>query len=152
MGHGADVAWDATGGKVVQAIATHTFGPCLNGSVGLGYYGEASGCLLLSGGKPGASVTITGGGGSPNASVGVGLQVSNARSLNGVRGPFVAAGGSAGVGVAGGVQGPIGTGPCNSTIVQGEGSLGLGIPFAPTPIPIPAEFHAGVSYTWAWGL
>ena len=139
------------GGKVVHAVATHTIGLCLNGSVGFGYYGEASGCLLLSGGKPGVSFTLTGGGGSPNASVGVGLQVSNASSLNGVRGPFATAGGSAGSGVVGGVQGSIGTGPCNSTIVQGEGSVGIGFPVLPTPIPIPAEGHAGVSYTWAWG-
>lgn len=44
----ATTAWNDTGGKVVHAAATGTFGVCISGSIGWGLGGTASGCVVES--------------------------------------------------------------------------------------------------------
>ena len=152
---GATTVWNATGGKVVHAVATGTYGVCLSGSIGWGPGGTAEGCVVEShffqhGGVTG---TLGGGGQSPTAGIGIGFLSSNASSPNQLSGPFGYANGSVtlgpDIGPTVGGSAFIGNGSCNSTIVGSESSAGVG---AKLPIPVGVG-GGGVSYTWvrqAW--
>jgi hypothetical protein len=129
---------------VADATGHHAVGLCLNLGFAGGLGGFASGCVGVAGnGRPMASFTAGAGGGSPSASVGLSVQVSNAKTPEDLRGPFAYAGGSGDEAITGGGGGFVGTGSNNQTIVGGEGGLNIG-----ANIPIPFETHAGSSYTW----
>jgi hypothetical protein len=154
VANGAATAWNATGGKVVHAAATGTYGVCISGAIGWGPGGTAEGCVVEShffqhGGVTG---TLGGGGQSPTAGIGVGFLSSNASSPGQLSGPFGYANGSVtlgpDIGPTVGGSAFIGNDSCNSTIVGSESSVGVA-----AKLPIPFGVGGGVSYTWvgqAW--
>lgn len=154
VANGAATAWNATGGKVVHAAATGTYGVCISGAIGWGPGGTADGCFVEShffqhGGFTG---TLGGGGQSPTAGIGIGFLSSNASSPGQLSGPFGYANGNVvvgpDVGLYAGGEGFIGKDSCNSTIVGSVSGVGLG-----ADLPLPFGFGGGASYTWvgqAW--
>jgi RHS repeat-associated protein len=153
VANGAARTWNATGGQVVHAAATGTYGVCISGAIGWGPGGTADGCFVEShffqhGGFTG---TLGGGGQSPTAGIGIGFLSSNASSPGQLSGPFGYANGSVvvgpDVGLYAGGEGFIGKDSCNSTIVGSVSGVGLG-----ADLPLPFGFGGGASYTWVGQL
>jgi hypothetical protein len=123
-------------GLSLTAIAG--FGVGGMGSISAGVAGD---------GVPFVSATIGGGGGSPVASVGVGVFISNAQRPEDLRGAFAYEGGSVDLGPGVGAGSEQGTGSSNQSIVTGSGSVNIGAADL-FPFPVPFEFHGGISNTW----
>jgi hypothetical protein len=129
---------------VADVTGHHEAALCVSASGAWGVGGFVSGCIGVSGkGKPFASFTAGGGGGSPSGGISAGIQVSNAKAPEDLRGPFAYAGGSAGEGPAVSAGGFIGSGRNNGTTVGGD--LGLSLM---GNLPLPFEVHGGSSYSW----
>lgn len=118
-----------------------TVGVCLSGSAAFGIGASGSACIGLTGnGKSFGSLTGGVGGGSPNASLGLGLMASNAQTSSQLGRDFSYAGASVGEGLTIGGEGAVGKAKNQKTIVVGSGSLNIG-GF------LPLQFQAGESWT-----
>ena len=137
------VASDLQSGDLAGAAKTlhKTLGVCVNGSAGFGIAGSGSACIGATGnGKVFTSLTGGGGGGSPNASAGIGFLISNAKTAQQLGRNFSYGSGSVGEGLSVGGEGAIGTSSNNKTIVVGTFSLNIGG-------PLPLQFQGGESWT-----
>jgi RHS repeat-associated protein len=147
IGNGLSSGYNAASSVTKNFIDNHTIGYCVNGSAGLGSWATASACVDLVGGHLKTTESAGGGGTTITASITGGPVISNANTLNQLKGKFATAGGSAGeVGVIGNdYSWGLTDDACGNRIWEDEPNAGLGFNF---PIPAPVEGHVGATYTW----
>ncbi len=145
--------WKSGYKRAGHDIAHGTVGVCISGVVGWGLGGVGQVCIVESQGfkHVGFTETFGIGGQSPTGSISLGLQFSNAKLPNDLRGIFGYANGSVavgpGAGLTAGGSGFIGESRCNRTIAGATIEGGIG-----ADLPPPFSAGAGVSNTWVQNL
>ena len=145
--------WKSGYKRAGHDIAHGTVGVCISGVVGWGLGGVGQVCIVESQGfkHVGFTETFGIGGQSPTGGLSLGLQFSNAKLPNDLRGIFGYANGSVvvgpGAGLTAGGSGFIGESRCNRTIAGATIEGGIG-----ADLPPPFSAGAGVSNTWVQNL
>ena len=145
--------WKSGYKRAGHDIAHGTVGVCISGVVGGGLGGVGQVCIVESQGfkHVGFTETFGIGGQSPTGSISLGLQFSNAKLPNDLRGIFGYANGSVavgpGAGLTAGGSGFIGESRCNRTIAGATIEGGIG-----ADLPPPFSAGGGVSNTWVQNL
>ena len=145
--------WKSGYKRAGHDIAHGTVGVCISGVVGWGLGGVGQVCIVESQGfkHVGFTETFGIGGQSPTGSISLGLQFSNAKLPNDLRGIFGYANGSVvvgpGAGLTAGGSGFIGESRCNRTIAGATIEGGIG-----ADLPPPFSAGGGVSNTWVQNL
>jgi RHS repeat-associated protein len=127
----------------IDPLGLATGGVCLSGSVTI-FHVHVGGSACVQASTSGqVGITVTGGGGVGTSggfggSADVGVQVSNAKYIEDLGGPFGQVGGSGGGGLSGSGDVFAGPGHCGQPVVGADGGVGVGGG---------AEAHAGGTYT-----